>query len=84
VIDASSKDFDEKRETVRGVLAQLELGDKPMITVLNKIDQCDPELVQGLVASGAGVPICARKPATFGPLLEAMERQLWTQTPIRA
>jgi len=77
VLDASSADVETQSEVVHGLLGQLELTDKPVLTVLNKIDRADPDLVRGLAARYDGVPICALDRGTFGPLLEAMEQRLW-------
>ena len=49
VVDASSPEVEKLYETTIGVLAELGAGDKPMITVLNKIDVLnDPVKLAGL------------------------------------
>jgi len=80
VVDASSHDIEAKYETVEKVLKELELGEKPLICVLNKIDQCDEETLKGLIERFAAIPICALDRSTFGPLLEVMESLLWADT----
>lgn len=77
VLDASSKDLQEKFETVRQVMGTLELGGKPALVVLNKMDLCDSELLQGLRIRYGGIAICAHAPETFTLLLQAMEERLW-------
>lgn len=79
VLDATSKDLESQFETVRSVLAELELADKPTLLVLNKTDACEPEVLEGLVARYGAVPVCALDRSTFGPLLEAMEAALWQE-----
>ncbi len=84
VIDASSPDLEEKFEAVQELLTELGLDSKPIISVINKIDRCDPATVEGLVYRFNGIPICAIDRDTFGPLLETMERILWTEAPAAA
>ncbi len=84
VIDASSHDLEDKYETVRTLLKDLGLDEKPVINVINKVDKSDPETVEGLLARFSGVPVCALKRDSFGPLLETMEACLWAEEPIHA
>jgi GTPase len=44
VVDAADPDFVAHQEAVQSVLNELGAGDKPRITVFNKIDLLDPEL----------------------------------------
>lgn len=80
VLDASSLDVDTKWETVRGLLAELQLDAKPMIVLLNKSDRCDAQHLQGLAARYVGVPICARDRTTFEPLITRMAQYLWPES----
>jgi len=77
VLDASCPDLDAKYETVRKVLLELELDTIPALTVLNKIDKADPEVLAALVARFDGIPVCALDKASFAPLLTQMEQFLW-------
>ena len=52
VRDASSAQMDEQKEQVEQVLSELDVADKPMIEVLNKIDLL-PEEQGGLLGTGA-------------------------------
>lgn len=79
VIDASSPDVEEKREAVERLLAELELADKPVLHVVNKIDKADVEMVQGLTQRFNGVAACALDRKTFGPLMAALEARLWQE-----
>jgi len=78
VMDCSSPDLEDKYETVRKLFNELELDHKPILHVLNKADLCEPELLEGLTARFQGYPISALNPATFEPLLLAMEQYLWS------
>ncbi|MBI1318199.1 MAG: GTPase HflX [Candidatus Hydrogenedens sp.] len=80
VVDASSHDIEAKYETVERVLKELELDQKPTICVLNKVDRCDPETLQGLLDHFAAIPICALDRESFTPLMEIMESLLWADT----
>ncbi len=80
VVDASAGDVEEKWPAVREILARLELDQKPTIVVLNKIDRCDVDRVAGLAQNYGGIPISARQPETFGPLLRELHRRLWQET----
>jgi hypothetical protein len=40
---------------------------------------CEPEQVAGLSIQFGGVPVCAFDKSTFGPLMEVMERLLWSE-----
>ncbi len=81
VIDASCTDLEAKRETVIGLLSELGLDQSPLIHVFNKIDKADAETVQGLLEHHQGVAVCALNPATFAPLLSAMENTLFAGIP---
>lgn len=78
VADASRQDFEELHDTVTQLLAGLHLQDKPRVTVLNKIDLCEPERVAALTRRFHGVPVCALDTASFEPLLVLLEKHLWT------
>jgi GTP-binding protein HflX len=84
VIDASSPDVEDKYETVRKLLIELSLDDKPVVNVVNKVDRCDVDTARGLVNQYDGVPVCALDRGTFAPLLERMERLLWSEEPVPA
>jgi GTP-binding protein HflX len=81
LMDASCKDIEDKHQTVRRLLTELELDETPTLVVLNKMDLCDPATVQGLADRYQGVPICARAPSSFTLLIESVERCLWPETP---
>ena len=77
VVDASATNIEMQQRSVEVLLSELELDGKPRLALLNKTDLCDPEVVRGLAGNYGGIPICAKDPSTFAPLLEEMERRLW-------
>jgi GTP-binding protein HflX len=86
VVDASDPDRDQQIRAVEGILSDLGLGDKQRILVWNKADRLEPTDADHLADhGGGGFVVSALDPATFGPLLLAIERSLWHQghgTPI--
>lgn len=80
VVDASSPNIEEKMATVGQILADLDLNQKPAILVLNKIDLCEPSILDGLSRNYGGIQICAQDPQTFTLLLEEIEHRLWPQS----
>lgn len=79
VMDASAPDVEAKHDTVVKLLQELELDRKPILTVLNKMDKTDPETLDGLRDRYHGIALSALEPASFQPLLEAMEHELWLE-----
>jgi GTP-binding protein HflX len=80
VVDASDPDRDQQIRAVQGILSDLGLGDKPRILVWNKADKLSPDEAEHLARHGdGGFVVSALDPATFGPLLLAVERALWKQ-----
>jgi GTP-binding protein HflX len=77
VLDASREDVEELHDTVRQILGTLHLQDKPVVTVLNKTDLCDPDRVAALARRFRGVPVCALDRGSFEPLVEVLEAHLW-------
>lgn len=77
VLDASSPHVGEQYETVRRMLAELDLDGKPCILALNKIDQVDSDTVTGLAARYNAVPLSALDRSTLSPLIDAMAALLW-------
>ena len=77
IVDASSLDISEKIATVLDTIRSLELQDKPMVTVFNKIDLCNPDEIEGLKRQYDGIALSALKRATFDELLEKLETNLF-------
>lgn len=76
VVDASHPRVEEHIRAVTTILDGLGVGRIPILSVFNKIDQADPDVVRGLLARYGGVAISARDPATLAPLLGEVDRAL--------
>jgi len=77
VLDASNPEVDTHAATVRAVLTELKMVDKPMLHVINKADKCDAGMLKGLVERYDAVAISALDTQTFAPLLDALFGLLW-------
>jgi len=77
VVDASDPDRDQHITTVEKILGELGVGDRPRLLAWNKVDRLDHQEAQFIGNHGGGFAISALDRATFGPLLLAIERELW-------
>ena len=74
VVDVSNPGFREQMTVVEQLLRDLELGDIPVLTLYNKIDQVeDKELVQQIVGRDA-ITVSALQPETLKDFLVQAER----------
>ncbi|MDD3582316.1 MAG: GTPase HflX, partial [Desulfobacca sp.] len=73
VIDLSNPRFAEQMEAVEDILRSLNLQDKPVLKVFNKVDLVPPSLAALQVRVHHGVAISALDPATLAPLIEQLE-----------
>jgi GTP-binding protein HflX len=80
VLDASSAQIEEHHDVVRRVLAELGFDDKPVITVLNKVDCCAGDVAEGLAQRYGAIPLSALDRGTFAPLLKAIHSMIWDAT----
>ncbi|MEW5721650.1 MAG: GTPase HflX [Thermodesulfobacteriota bacterium] len=79
LIDAHAPDLEQRVRTVESLLSQLDLVAVPTLRVLNKVDLIEPELIENLARRYEAVPISALDPATFPPLVQAVQNRLgWT------
>ncbi|MBN1353882.1 MAG: GTPase HflX, partial [Candidatus Omnitrophica bacterium] len=77
VIDVSHPKTKEMENAVFKVLDELGVRDKPIITVLNKIDRADSAIVNGLVREFPdAIPISALKKENFPELIKRIEDYL--------
>ncbi|MDE5779014.1 MAG: GTPase HflX [Lachnospiraceae bacterium] len=76
VVDASNPDMDYQMHAVYETLRQLEIEDKPVITVFNKIDCLDTVPVLKDLHADAAVLISALKEKGFEQLCNTIERML--------
>lgn len=73
VVDSSHENYEQQMLAVMSVLKELAAGDKPMITVFNKIDKLNNEFVlRKLTAEPDSVAIAAKSGQGVARLLEAM------------
>jgi GTP-binding protein HflX len=79
VVDASDPDRDQHIRAVENILGELGLSEKPRVIVWNKVDRLDATDAEHLERHGGGFVVSALDRATFGPLLLAIERMLWSQ-----
>jgi GTP-binding protein HflX len=77
VVDAANPSFEEQITAVEKLLAELELGEKPVLRVFNKVDLLPPGEGEALASSHGAIALSARRRETFGPLLDALERRFW-------
>ncbi len=79
VVDASNPRFERQIESVENILGDLHLDEKPRLIVFNKVDKIAEEEAHNLSLRYDAVTIAALDPATFGPLLRAIEEQIWIE-----
>ena len=77
VVDASHPGLDEQMEAVDSLLGELELGGRPTIVALNKVDRLDADAALGaLVDRFDAVAISGRTGQGMDALLDRIERAL--------
>jgi GTP-binding protein HflX len=79
VVDASDDDHAEHIAAVNRLLADLELADKPRVLAFNKCDALAAAEAEHRARAVDAYPISALSPASFGPLLAAIEAALWRE-----
>jgi len=80
VADISSPTLERQVTVVEGILRELGLDRIPRVLALNKADRVDPAQASILSARLGGVAVSAVRPETLMPLLEAVEKRLWSLT----
>ena len=83
VVDISNPRFERHIDSVENVLRQLNVMEKPRLIVFNKIDKVSHEEAQNLAIRFDAVCLSALDPATFGPLLKAVEDYIWEKKTAR-
>ncbi len=73
VIDLANPRFEEQIAAVDRILISLELTDKPVLKVFNKMDKVDPNLAALMSRIHQGVAIAAVNPETLPPLISRLE-----------
>ncbi len=81
LIDSSNSEVNEQIDTVEELLRELNLNHIPILTVANKVDLVNPEIVRWLKKQYQAIAISARQPKTLPPLLEAISKTLKVKSP---
>jgi GTPase len=77
VVDASHPALEEQMEAVESLLGELELGRRPTVVALNKVDRLEPCAALGaLVERFDGVAVSARTGEGMDALVDRIERAL--------
>jgi GTP-binding protein HflX len=77
VVDASHPALEEQMEAVESLLGELELGRRPTVVALNKVDRLEPGAALGaLVERFDGVAVSARTGEGMDALVDRIERAL--------
>jgi GTP-binding protein HflX len=79
VVDLADPDHEQQVDAVAGILADLELAEKPRLLAGNKSDRLSPAEAERRAASLGAVPISALDRSSLAPLLAAIERVLWKE-----
>lgn len=79
VVDVSSPYMDDHIQAVEKILSQLGMDHIPCLTVLNKMDLVESEVVANLARLHHAVAICACDRQTLQPLIERLQETLWDQ-----
>jgi GTP-binding protein HflX len=84
VIDLSSPHFKDQMEEVEKLLVKLDLGQKPILRVFNKMDLVGEEYAHRIAERYGGIAISALKKETLVPLVEKIEKILWETKVLKA
>ncbi|RMH43216.1 MAG: GTPase HflX [Deltaproteobacteria bacterium] len=79
VVDASDDDYEAHIRAVTRILAELDLAEKPRLVAFNKCDRLEPDEARRRASAHGALRISALSRDTFGPLLAAIERELWKE-----
>lgn len=83
VVDASAVDPEGQIAAVRGVLAEIDAGERPELVVVNKVDAADPAAVEGLLAAHEGaIAVSAATGEGIDKLTDAIGARLRALSPI--
>jgi GTP-binding protein HflX len=81
VVDITHPDAEQQARTVEETLGELGLGERPLLTVLNKVDRLDRDEEQAVTSAmpvwaHGGIPVSAAKKWGLDELLKAIEMTL--------
>jgi GTP-binding protein HflX len=80
VVDLSNPRFEEQINAVDRILRDLDLDHVPRLLVFNKTDLVPAEEIAPLCRRYDAIPVSARNPDSFGPLLAELEERCWQGT----
>jgi len=80
VVDLANPRFEEQIRAVDAILRDLDLHQIPRLLVFNKIDLVPAEEVEPICRRFEAIPVSARQPETFAPLLTELEERCWDET----
>jgi GTP-binding protein HflX len=84
VVDLGDDDHEQQVSAVAGILADLELAEKPRLLAGNKIDRLSPAEAGRRAESLGAIPLSALDRSSLAPLLAAIERHLWREGRVAA
>ncbi|MBF0539332.1 MAG: GTPase HflX [Nitrospirae bacterium] len=79
IVDISNPRFEQHMDSVRNILTELELIEKPQLLVFNKCDKVAPDVVENLLIRYNAVAITATDNSTFAALLQAIHDQVFIE-----
>jgi len=77
LVDLSNSRFEEQIAAVDKILASLDLGQRQLLLVFNKVDQLDKNEVAAYCRRFDAVAVSALDRKTFAPLLLEMQHRCW-------
>ncbi len=77
LVDLSNPRFEEQIAAVDKILASLDLGQRQLLLVFNKVDQIDKDEVIALCRRFEAIAVSALDRKSFKPLLAEMQRCCW-------
>ncbi|HEX9113233.1 MAG TPA: GTPase HflX, partial [Nitrospirota bacterium] len=79
VVDLSNPRFEQQMDSVNAILEEIGLDHIPQLVVLNKADIVNPRWAKAIANRFGGVVCSAINPATFGDLLQEIEKRVWKE-----
>ncbi|MDX9714205.1 MAG: GTPase HflX [Dissulfurispiraceae bacterium] len=77
IVDASNPRFEQQMESVRQILDDIGLSDKPKMLVFNKSDLVSESEMRNIINRFGGRAVSALRPETFQGILQDMESRIW-------
>lgn len=77
VVDASNPRFEQHMESVRLILDEIGISEKPKLLVFNKADLVSGAEMQNIISRYGGTAVSALRPETFSAMLQNIENAIW-------